>query len=281
MAAAALKIPSYPGQMSWWLLLTRRQVLASGPGDLVEERCWRIGELAAATGVTVRTLHHFDQIGLLRPAVRSPAGHRLYTAGDLRRLYQVLALRELGIPLREIAISLDGDGGRLEWAVSGQLARADRHIAAQRLLRRRLVALLRAFQHATEPSMDQLLAAMEAMMQASHFTPEQLAQARRRHREPGFADRFAGWQRRCAEIVSEVEEHIRRGTDPADPAVQELARRWTVVMDEMSGGDRAGLSAIYAKIDGTGPQAATRGILNDAAWDYLKRAFAVGFGTAD
>jgi hypothetical protein len=63
--------------------------------------------------------------------------------------------------------------------------------------------------------------------------------------------------------------------------VQELARRWTVVMDEMSGGDRAGLSAIYAKIDGTGPQAATRGILNDAAWDYLKRAFAVGFGTAD
>jgi hypothetical protein len=61
--------------------------------------------------------------------------------------------------------------------------------------------------------------------------------------------------------------------------VQELAWRWRDVMDQMSGGDRGGLSSIYAKIDGEGPEAATRGILNTEVWEYLKRAFAVGFGS--
>jgi DNA-binding transcriptional MerR regulator len=254
------------------LILTSRQAVAS---DRVGQH-WRIGELAAATGVTVRTLHHFDRIGLLCPARRSPAGHRLYTAADVRRLYQVLALRDLGIPLRAIAAGLD-DAGSLERTVAEQLARVDRQLAAQRMLRNRLAALRQAGRRAESPSVDQIFAVLEAMMQASHFTPEQLARARRRHQEPGFADRFAGWQRRCAEIVAEIEAHIGRGTDVADPAVQELAQQWTAVMTEMSDGDPAGLSAIYAKIDSKGAAAATRGVLTEAAWEYLKRAFAVGF----
>ncbi|WP_171074877.1 MerR family transcriptional regulator [Nonomuraea basaltis] len=260
------------------LHLTSRQVIASIRVIHMDERCWKIGDLAAATGLTVRALHHFDRIGLLVPALRTPAGHRVYTDGDVRRLYRILALRQLGIPLAQIAESLDGDPDGLGSAVRAQLACVERTIEAQRHLRIRLTALLQAILRATEPSIDQLIEAMEALVQANDFTPEQLAQAKQRHLEPGFPDRFAEWQRQGAEIVAELQTHIEGGTDPADPAVQQLARRWTAVMRDMAGGEPAMMSSIYARIERKGPEAATRGVLTAQVWNYLRRAFAIGFG---
>ena len=66
-----------------------------------------VGELAKLTGVTVRTLHHYDELGLVRPSQRSDAGYRLYAQADVLRLQQVLLLRELGLPLGEIASVID------------------------------------------------------------------------------------------------------------------------------------------------------------------------------
>ena len=62
----------------------------------------KIGELARLAGVTVRTLHHYDELGLLVPSERTQVGHRLYSAADVERLYRLLALREVGLPLEEI-----------------------------------------------------------------------------------------------------------------------------------------------------------------------------------
>jgi DNA-binding transcriptional MerR regulator len=63
---------------------------------------YRVGDIAKLIGVSVRTLHHYDQIGLLRPSDRSESGHRLYTDDDLLRLQQILTLRSLGFPLKQI-----------------------------------------------------------------------------------------------------------------------------------------------------------------------------------
>src|SRR4029453_1810919 len=152
----------------------------------MDERRWTVGELARVTALTVRTLHHFDEIGLLRPSERSEAGHRRYTSDDVRRLYRILALRHLGMPLGEIASALDGGVDDLELAVRRQLEQVERHLELQRqLLPQRLGALLRAMQDASEPSIDALIQTMEAMMQDSFFTDEQLAAARARHPQPG------------------------------------------------------------------------------------------------
>lgn len=62
-----------------------------------------VGELAKLTGITVRTLHHYDQIGLVQPSDRSDAGYRLYGDADVLRLQQVLLYRDLGLPLDQIA----------------------------------------------------------------------------------------------------------------------------------------------------------------------------------
>jgi DNA-binding transcriptional MerR regulator len=244
----------------------------------MDERRWNIGDLAAATGLTLRALRHFDDIGLLCPAERSPAGHRRYTGDDVRRLYRVLALRQLGIPLGEITQSLDGGVGTLEAAVRAQLAHIERHIGWQRQLRHRLGALLRAAQERAEPSIDELLDAMEAMMDQSQFTPEQLTRAKQRHQEPGFAQRFTEWQTRCAALAEEFRVHIGHRTDPADPAVQALAAQWSALMDELTEGDRATLSSVYAKIEAKGAEAATRGALTAEVWDYLRLVLIVGYG---
>jgi MerR family transcriptional regulator, thiopeptide resistance regulator len=88
---------------------------------------YTVGEAAALSYVSVRTLHHYDELGLLRPSGRSPAGYRLYSAADLRRLRQILFYRELDFRLDEIAeILADPDAG------------TDEHLRRQhRLLRER------------------------------------------------------------------------------------------------------------------------------------------------
>jgi DNA-binding transcriptional MerR regulator len=63
--------------------------------------------VARLAGITVRTLHHYDRIGLLSPSERTATGYRVYTASDLDRLHQVLVYRELGFPLEEVATLLD------------------------------------------------------------------------------------------------------------------------------------------------------------------------------
>src|SRR5690606_37281773 len=71
------------------------------------EVSYSVGQVAGFAGVTVRTLHHYDDIGLLVPSERSPAGHRRYSDADLDRLQQILFYRELGFPLEEVAALLD------------------------------------------------------------------------------------------------------------------------------------------------------------------------------
>ncbi|MEU9116080.1 MerR family transcriptional regulator [Streptomyces sp. NPDC048483] len=68
---------------------------------------YSVGQVAGFAGITVRTLHHYDEIGLLVPSERNHAGHRRYGDADLDRLQQILFYRELGFPLEEIAVLLD------------------------------------------------------------------------------------------------------------------------------------------------------------------------------
>jgi MerR family transcriptional regulator, thiopeptide resistance regulator len=73
----------------------------------ITQESWSVGEVARLAGVTVRTLHHYDRIGLLHPSVRSAAGYRGYHQADLARLQRVLAYRELGFTLEDIGRLLD------------------------------------------------------------------------------------------------------------------------------------------------------------------------------
>ena len=70
----------------------------------------KVGELAQRSGLTVRTLHHYDAIGLLAPSGRSESGYRLYSPADVQRLHGIQALRHMGLPLAHIGELLQDVG---------------------------------------------------------------------------------------------------------------------------------------------------------------------------
>jgi DNA-binding transcriptional MerR regulator len=111
----------------------------------------RIGVLASSTGLSVRALRHYDEIGLLRPSGRSEAGHRLYSASDVERLYRIRLLRSLGVGLPEITSVLDGPGSDLQGVIAAHLAETDRRIDASDRLRSRLAHLLQSIETSARP----------------------------------------------------------------------------------------------------------------------------------
>src|ERR1051325_9099687 len=89
---------------------------------------WKVGELARRTGVSVRALRYYDEIGLLSPSQRTEGGHRLYTAGDVVRLQQIRSLSALGFTLRETGEYLDGSEVPLERMIQLHLRRLKERI---------------------------------------------------------------------------------------------------------------------------------------------------------
>jgi len=129
----------------------------------IEDRRWKVGELAQATGLTVRALHHYDDVGLLVPSERTSAGHRLYGDEEVRRLYHVLALRRLGLRLEQIAGLLDDDSVSLAETVRRHLEQVERELEHQHRLRGRLRQILDALERSVEPAVEEFIEAMEAM----------------------------------------------------------------------------------------------------------------------
>ncbi|MGK5732812.1 MerR family transcriptional regulator [Streptomyces sp. URMC 124] len=212
---------------------------------------WKVGPLAEASGLTVRTLHHWDTIGLLSPSRRTPGGHREYTEDDLVRLYQVLALRSLGLGLETIAVCLDGgvDPARL---VRDHLAGVETALAALGSLQQRLQHLAGELAAGRSPTTPALLDALRAI----GGTGPDAEHALRRHLD---ADQLQLLHTRgtalgpAAHYLLEVEwpELYRRadrlrteGVPPADPRVRRLVAR----MDELAALFTGGHAAVSAGV---------------------------------
>ncbi|MEK8128757.1 MerR family transcriptional regulator [Paenibacillus filicis] len=95
---------------------------------------WKVGELAKMTGLTVRTLRFYDQIGLFSPSGHSVTGHRLYNEADIRRLHQILSLKDLGLSLEDIQSVLNGHTYAPADIVAMQIKRVQKQIQTQQRL---------------------------------------------------------------------------------------------------------------------------------------------------
>ncbi len=198
---------------------------------------WKVGELARQTGLSVRTLHHYDEIGLLSPSGRTAAGHRLYADGDVARLQQVMSLRQLGFSLDEVRECLDRPGFSPRHVVRLHLERLREQIEMQRRLVARLEAVEEGLRLAGEVPVEELIRTIEEMsMYEKYYTPEQLEELKQR-RETVGEERIREVEAEWPRLMEEVRVEMERGTDPADPRVQELARRWMGLVAEFTGGD--------------------------------------------
>lgn len=123
----------------------------------------KVGDLAAAAGLTVRAIHHYEDIGLIGPAERTASGHRVYGPDAVQRLYRVNRLRRLGLSLEQIRRALDDPGRSLAAALREHLAGVDRQIHSLTTLRNAAGIVLADLADATDPTHDliEVLTAME------------------------------------------------------------------------------------------------------------------------
>ena len=184
----------------------------------------KVGELARRTGLTVRTLHHYDAIGLLSPSMHTESGHRLYSAADIARLQRIVSLRQLGFSLEEVRACLE----RAEFAplciIQMHLARLREQMALQQQLCVRLEMLAAHFGDAGEVSADEFLTVIEGMtMIEKLYTPEQLKQFEEVGQLVG-PEEIQAVQDAWGVLLAEV--RANRDLDPASPEAQAIARRW-------------------------------------------------------
>src|SRR5262245_66681251 len=130
-----------------------------------------VGTLAKLTGLTVRTLHHYDEIGLLSPSGRTEAGYRLYSDADVRRLERIVLLRGLGMPLDSIATALKGDGHELLELLERHSNSIDAELEQLRQTQARLTESIDQLRRHEYRSTDDALTLIEAVAAFErHFT---------------------------------------------------------------------------------------------------------------
>jgi DNA-binding transcriptional MerR regulator len=230
---------------------------------------WKVGQLAKRTGISVRTLHHYDQIGLLTPSHRTESGHRLYDRDDVVRLQQVVMLRQLGFALDEIGAALAE--ASLPRLIDLHLARLREQIERERRLMSRLERMATWLRTEKEVSVDEFFATIEEMtMFEKYMTEEQLETLRKRGEAVG-PQRMQQVQEEWPRLIEEVRAEMQRGTDVNSPQVQALAKRWMSLVNEFSGGDAA-IERSVATMYRSEPGAAERFGFDMKVWEYIKAA---------
>ncbi|WP_437674591.1 MerR family transcriptional regulator [Sorangium sp. So ce131] len=195
----------------------------------------KVGDLARQTGLSVRTLHYYEEIGLLSPSHRTASGHRMYSAGDVARLQQIKSLRELGFSLEQISGCLGKEGFSPLQTIELHLSRLREQIALEQKLCARLEGLARVLRAGEDVSVEQLLQTIEVMtMIEKYYTPEQLAELKQR------ADALGPEKMREAEnawttIYDDMRAEMQKGSDPKSEPVQQIVRRMRELIDAFTG----------------------------------------------
>lgn len=197
----------------------------------------KVGELARRTGLTIRTLHHYDAIDLLKPALHTASGHRLYTAADVARLQRIKSLRQLGFSLEEVRSCLD----RPEFAplrvLEMHVARVREQLALQQRLCARLEAAAERLRSAEEVSVEDMIQMIEDMtMFENLYTPEQRKQFEEVGKQVG-TEEIRAVEEAWTALLAEV--RANRDLDPASPRAQTLGQRWDELTERTMRGYQA------------------------------------------
>lgn len=193
---------------------------------------YSVGELARLAGVTVRTLHHYDRIGLLKPSERGRAGYRRYTATDAERLHRILVYRELGFDLARIAGILATNGGDAVEPLRQQRAMLRREVRRLEAMIRGVEELMNAKRLGIQLTPDEMKEVFGGFDPGAHANEvEQRWGNSEAYRES--ARRAAGydkakWLEIRAEadaITRELADAMERGESPAGKVAMDLAER--------------------------------------------------------
>jgi len=239
----------------------------TGPGP------WKIGTLARRTGLSVRTLHWYDEIGLLRPSQHTASGHRLYGEADVQRLQEIRSLRHLGFTLEQIRDLLRRPGLSPSRVLRLHLEELGARIAQEQHLHRRLERLADRLDAAEVISVDELMNAIEEITMSEHnLTPEQLAEVQERGRKLGEGA-IKAVEAEWPQLIAKVKAEMEKGTPASDPRVQAMARRWKELVEMFTGGN-PGIEKAVAQRYKEDPELRARTGLDGKIFGYVCQAWA-------
>jgi MerR family transcriptional regulator, thiopeptide resistance regulator len=232
----------------------------------------KVGDLAKQTGVSVRTLHYYDEIGLLSPSHRTEAGYRLYGEDDIIRLQQIVSLRQIGFSLEQIRECLEQDEFSPHHVVQLHLSQLKEQMALQQQLYARLETIATRLQSTETISIQEFIQLIEVTtMVGKYYTPEQQDYLKARGEQIG-EERIRQVEAEWRDLIEQARTEMANGTDPASESVQVLARRWRSLIEEFTGGDpgiRQSLKTMYQQ---EGVEVASRGAVDTAVAEYMNRA---------
>ena len=239
---------------------------------------YRIQEFATLAGVTVRALHHYDRLGLLKPTGRSGSGYRLYRDSDLVRLEQIVVLKFLGLPLKQIGQLLKRQSPLAE------TLRRQQHVLAGK--RRQLDLAIqaigqaeRSIQPGREPDWELFKTVVrEIEMQNNtdwskkYYSEEAKAKVEER-KALWNPELQAEVSKQWAELVADVTAAL--GEDPAGPKAQALAARWRKLVEGFTGGDaevQKGLNKMWSDKQNWPAQEQQRFQLDPRVQEFITKA---------
>lgn len=235
----------------------------------------KVGELARRTGLSVRTLHYYDEIGLLSPSHHTPSGHRLYGAHEAVRLQQIRSLQALGFTLEEIRGCLKRPDFSPRRVIELHLRRLREQIESGQRLCARLEAIAAALDSTSGTSLDDLLQTIEEMiMFEKYYTPEQLKQLEKRRQEVG-EERIRQAEREWRDLFADLQTEMEKGSHPSSKPVQRLMKKYRSLIEEFTGGDpgiHQSLSRMYRR-EGRGKVLGRHGFnVDEGLWDFIGKA---------
>lgn len=242
---------------------------------------YRIGELAAATGISVRTLHHYDHIGLLRPSARTEGGQRRYGERDLLRLQQIMTLRLLGFSLKEIATVLDQPHYDLVRSLGIQWGAIRMRIAALQQVEGVLYDLLGQYEASGVWSWQNALqvaaAAHKGMERQEEWMNQFLSDDERKDFEAwqgAFSpEEIKQGEERWAALVADMTANLNLA--PTDPAAVALVERWDAMVEYTFQGHTAWKGAVARQFQNNPDYG---NFVPRDVWDFLERVRAARKG---
>ena len=243
-----------------------------------------VQEFGKLAGVTVRALHHYDRLGLLRPR-RTEAGYRVYCARDLERLEQIVALKFLGIPLKQIKAMLE----RAELELPDALRMQRTVLEEKRKLLDRAILAIKAAERSIAPGrpadsalLTKIIEVIEMQNDNSwtekYYSPEARAKIDERKKE-WTPELQAQVSKQWTELFADVEAALDE--DPAGEKAQALGARWKTLVAGFTGGDPEigkGLNKLYADRPNW-PAAAKEQMAsfgNPKVWEFMGRVMKCG-----
>ncbi|MDJ0681904.1 MAG: MerR family transcriptional regulator [Xenococcaceae cyanobacterium MO_167.B52] len=225
----------------------------------------KIGDLAQKTGLSIRTLHYYDEIGLLSPSHRTDVGYRLYSNQDIIRLQQIVSLRQLGFSLKEINKCLKDPNLSLQQTIDLHRAKVKEQMSLSRTLLKRLNVISTELQTTQSIAVENLIQVMEtvSMSKQQYLTPEQQEILRSR-----FSEREAEWQ----QILTQARIEMSKGTNFDTNSVYKLAMRWERSMESLVSGDEQIYESLMRMYQREELETFNWGAIDSTSFEYILKA---------